>query len=924
MKRFLTVLLMLLIAGNAWAARYAAVGNIGFKGGGLYDVKTFGATGDGSTDDTSAINSAIAALSAGDTLYFPEGTYVVSSALTTISTSVNIVGAGIGKSIIDATTVGTGPVLDVTGTATLTTTVASAVSEGDYQISLASASGLSVNDFLYIRRKNLTLTGTWTFTNSSASVTANADGDALNEVSVGDWIGSDSTSSWVKVSAIPDADTITLESAYTDSTHTDATGATRLNSSTELWDGYENGYYNKSEYIQIARITGNVIDLRRPAYDDYLGNTNTEVYTFAPLTVTWSGFEIQCDANIVGAQILYAQHVRIRDLKITGARERGLWFRKCVDVTVDSYVNYDTWYSGTGTSYGIVFDSSQDVRVTNCELLDGRHGMTTGTGLDLSGINRNFIVTDSQFAGRTFGFSTHANIQYLTVSNCDIEGGGAFNGQDIQVVGNTLRALNHADNPSHGVAIYIQAYRKANIFISGNTLIATTNITNSIRGLFRSSMSPQISGGQYTVSNNRFDMQGFTGKIIYFIIAGPADTESIIFDDNTLYAEGSHYAQFYLNTTPDGGSIKGLSFLRNYLTGVSLYIKGRVDSFFCKDNSIKDAGYRALLVFADTSGNGCLMVDISNNYITDSEGAGMVIQGDSNSSITLAYITNNKIFNNNYSGSYGGGAYDRSGCTVRYLKTCYVKDNIFSDTQVIPTQNYGVYAYNSVDALYLTGNDMIGNTSGPVQFQPTLAFRYTQNNRPHNQARTLGAAATTFDVWADRMTVTGDSGGNTIATITGGEDGKRLTLEFVDSYITITDDDTHAADSIDLIGPFKSSDDATLILEHDGTNWYEISRSQEQSLTTVAAASYTVLGSDKIIHVTYTPTGTVALTLPTALMNAAQLPIVVKDAGGNAGANNITIATGGAETIDGGATYVISTNYDTITLYSDGSNWFTY
>lgn len=51
--------------------------------------------------------------------------------------------------------------------------------------------------------------------------------------------------------------------------------------------------------------------------------------------------------------------------------------------------------------------------------------------------------------------------------------------------------------------------------------------------------------------------------------------------------------------------------------------------------------------------------------------------------------------------------------------------------------------------------------------------------------------------------------------------------------------------------------------------------------------------------------------------------IWVKDESGGAGTNNITISTEGAETIDGAATFVISTNYGVMGFYSDGSNWFT-
>lgn len=43
------------------------------------DVKQYGATGDGTTVDSAAINDALAACATGDTLYFPSGTYIVDS-----------------------------------------------------------------------------------------------------------------------------------------------------------------------------------------------------------------------------------------------------------------------------------------------------------------------------------------------------------------------------------------------------------------------------------------------------------------------------------------------------------------------------------------------------------------------------------------------------------------------------------------------------------------------------------------------------------------------------------------------------------------------------------------------------------------------------------------------------------------------------
>ena len=92
-------------------------------------------------------------------------------------------------------------------------------------------------------------------------------------------------------------------------------------------------------------------------------------------------------------------------------------------------------------------------------------------------------------------------------------------------------------------------------------------------------------------------------------------------------------------------------------------------------------------------------------------------------------------------------------------------------------------------------------------------------------AVTLAAAATAIAKTSDFMVVTGDVGGNTVATITGGEEGDELTLLFVDTDVTITDTDAHTADTVDLSAAFTSADDTMLKLKYDGTSWYEVSRS---------------------------------------------------------------------------------------------------
>ena len=64
------------------------------KGELFLNVKDFGAKGDGSTNDTAAINAALAAMEPGDTLYFPRGRYITSGGHVIDKPSVKIIGAG--------------------------------------------------------------------------------------------------------------------------------------------------------------------------------------------------------------------------------------------------------------------------------------------------------------------------------------------------------------------------------------------------------------------------------------------------------------------------------------------------------------------------------------------------------------------------------------------------------------------------------------------------------------------------------------------------------------------------------------------------------------------------------------------------------------------------------------------------------------
>ena len=101
-----------------------------------------------------------------------------------------------------------------------------------------------------------------------------------------------------------------------------------------------------------------------------------------------------------------------------------------------------------------------------------------------------------------------------------------------------------------------------------------------------------------------------------------------------------------------------------------------------------------------------------------------------------------------------------------------------------------------------------------------------------------------------------------------------------------------------------------------GSSYMSGGVSHKRKITTT---NYTVSTTDYYIGVDST-SNTVKVTLPVASSMIDGQTVVVKDEGGNAGSNNITISGSAADTIDGQNQVVLESPYASIQLYCDGVN----
>jgi hypothetical protein len=117
----------------------------------------------------------------------------------------------------------------------------------------------------------------------------------------------------------------------------------------------------------------------------------------------------------------------------------------------------------------------------------------------------------------------------------------------------------------------------------------------------------------------------------------------------------------------------------------------------------------------------------------------------------------------------------------------------------------------------------------------------------------------------------------------------------------------------------RLADLQTKLNAHDADDTAHDEDSTTQSSADLHA--YTVLSTDQIVHLTVLDAG-FSIVIPTALLVEGRT-LTVKDAAAGATASDITISTEGSEDIDGADTKVIDADYGVVTLYSDGTNWFT-
>ena len=105
-----------------------------------------------------------------------------------------------------------------------------------------------------------------------------------------------------------------------------------------------------------------------------------------------------------------------------------------------------------------------------------------------------------------------------------------------------------------------------------------------------------------------------------------------------------------------------------------------------------------------------------------------------------------------------------------------------------------------------------------------------------------------------------------------------------------------------------------------GTTYLNYAVKAKISTATGSPNPYVVFAGDFIIAVNNETSGAIRITIPSAVTYPNRI-LIVKDIAGNMSTYAVTL-TPSAGNIDGSETLVLNTNYISVTLFSNGTNWF--
>ena len=334
----------------------------------LISVKDFGAVGDGSTDDTTAIKNAIEAGDGVNIVYFPAGTYIVKEPIIIPSNSY-IKGAGAASTSIKMdSSIGRLAGLGVIGN--WDTTVENVLVEDiTFDFNTArwhgyTSSSSPTHDANFVGVYSNTKTGTYSRTGTTVTVSITNHGFEIGETVNVDCTSGTGTDEEQKVATVADANTFT----YTSGTSATSSGNCSVKASVNCVNRNALTIYN-SKYVTLNRVRclhgqRHSLDITSSFRRKDTSDETTTAYYLTATTYMHKG----------------AQYITVNDCYFTGAGDDNLTTHFSSDILITNCLSesprggYSTG-DHPNTNCFEIDDGSRNVQLYNNRAYKGNNGL---------------------------------------------------------------------------------------------------------------------------------------------------------------------------------------------------------------------------------------------------------------------------------------------------------------------------------------------------------------------------------------------------------------------------------------------------------------------------------------------------------------------------------------------------------------------
>ena len=381
----------------------------------------------------------------------------------------------------------------------------------------------------------------------------------------------------------------------------------------------------KGEMAEVKSVSGTTVNLKNRIYDSYTNSTTT-ITKINMKKVTIYNLNITHNGNYTGLKVLYGKDIDI-NVKVNGARYTAIHISNCYRGKVDECHTSDTWYSGTGNSYGLIIGSSQQIRVLGGSYLDARHGVANGSGVGVFPYRD--LVFDGVEVNNKFGtspamysFDFHAMGEFISVVNCTWGNSLWFECRNISIKNNHA---SEKDSTFPAIGGYL--YDEGNyVDIQGNYVYAVgTNATGILLNAATANTTIQyinISGNTIQATYYGIKIEPYnssmTGVIINDLIM--RDNDIILYPAvagnlGAIYIASNTAKLKILNLLIDGGYLVGDGY------GIYADIDATIGMVTIQNARIECPNTTSDLIYIHAANGACYDLVIKNNTLRGTNAA---------------------------------------------------------------------------------------------------------------------------------------------------------------------------------------------------------------------------------------------------------------------------------------------------------------